>query len=302
MTQKDEIIDLTCGSLSLALAPACGGSIHSFRLRQHGNTIDLMRPSPANAGNDVLNMACFPLVPFSNRIENGTFMYDGRKIVLAKSTPLPDSHPLHGHGWENPWEIFALDDNHATLTYTHPADAFDGWPWSYKAVQEFTLSASALTVTLAVTNLDNKKMPCGLGLHPYFPADPSTRAYAGLAGLWLTNEHCIPVKHVPIPAEWDFNRGINPLGPVIDNCFTGWDGRATITQPGVELTMSHRGPLRSLVIYTPENQNFFCLEPVSNITNAFNMPKDSDSGMIELEPNQECKVTVNFHVKTTKQI
>jgi aldose 1-epimerase len=295
MAQKNELVELSCGPLTLVLAPACGGSIHTFRLRQAGETVELMRPSPDE--HSVLNMACFPLVPFSNRIENGTFEYDGQKVVLAKSPPLPDSHPLHGHGWHNPWEVSTSGDHNATLVYTHTADDPDGWPWAYKAVQEFTLTDSSLTVTLAVTNLDSRKMPCGLGLHPYFPGDRNTKVHAELAGVWLTDEHCIPVQHVAIPAEWDFNNDINPLEPVIDNCFTGWNGKAVIQQRGLQLIMTHSGPLRTLVIYTPENENFFCLEPVSNITNAFNMPADTDNGMIELAPNEECKVTVNFEVK-----
>lgn len=299
MAHKNEIIELSYGSLSLALAPACGGSIHSFRLHQSGKTIELMRP--ASAGGGVLDMACFPLVPFSNRIERGMFVYEDCKILSAPNSTLPDSYPLHGHGWEHPWHVSALSDDHATLTYEHPADAEDGWPWTYKAAQEFKLDASGLTVTLGLTNLDSRRMPCGLGLHPYFPADQATRVHASLEGVWLTDEHCIPVHHTPIPPEWDFNRDINPLEPVIDNCFTRWNGKATISQSGVQLVMSHSGPLRSLVIYTPANENFFCLEPVSNITNAFNMPADSNTGVIELEPNQECKVTVNFEVKTTEK-
>lgn len=299
MAHKNQIIELACGRLTLALAPDCGGSIHSFRLHRDGETIELMRPAPADG--NVLDMACFPLVPFSNRVAQGTFVYEGRKITLAPSPTLPDSYPLHGHGWENPWQVSALSDDQATLAYEHPADAADGWPWAYKAVQEFKLDASGLTVTLGLANLDSRTMPCGLGLHPYFPADQATRVYAGLEGVWLTDRHCIPVNHAAIPPKWDFNREINPLDPVIDNCFTHWNGRATISQPGVQLVISHSGPLRSLVIYTPPNQNFFCLEPVSNITNAFNMPADLDSGMIELAPNQECKVTVNFEVKTTEK-
>lgn len=298
MVHKNDIIELSCGGLSLALAPDCGGSIRHFRLDQAGKTIELMRPAPA--GGSVLDMACFPLVPFSNRIEQGTFHYEGRKIVLASSPPLPDSYPLHGQGWQNAWRVTALNESDATLVYSHPAEGEDGWPWAYEAAQVFNLTDSALTVTLSVTNLDRKKMPCGLGLHPYFPADEATRVHAGLEGVWLTDAHCIPVQQAPIPPEWNFNRGLCPLDLEVDNCFSGWDSRAVIHRPGVELVMSHNGPLRSLVIFRPAGQRFFCLEPVSNVTNAFNMPADTDSGIIELEPGRECKVTVNFEIKTVK--
>jgi aldose 1-epimerase len=52
----------------------------------------------------------------------------------------------------------------------------------------------------------------------------------------------------------------------LDNCFDGWDGRATIAWPArrLRLDLAAPGPFRHLVIYTPPGQPFFCVEPVSH--------------------------------------
>ena len=52
----------------------------------------------------------------------------------------------------------------------------------------------------------------------------------------------------------------------LDNCFDGWDGRATIVWPArrLRLDLEASAPFRHLVIYVPPGQSFFCVEPVSH--------------------------------------
>jgi Aldose 1-epimerase len=44
----------------------------------------LMRPTTGDA---ILDVACFPLVPFSNRIADGNFSWEGQEIVLQPNFP-----------------------------------------------------------------------------------------------------------------------------------------------------------------------------------------------------------------------
>ena len=66
------ILELAHGDLRLALDPALGGALLSFRK----GDVDLLRPTPAGAS-DVLETACFPLVPYANRIADGRFVPTG---------------------------------------------------------------------------------------------------------------------------------------------------------------------------------------------------------------------------------
>ena len=65
------VISLVQGSLRLILDPVHGGIVRRFTLTlDDDGEVDLLRPMPDGSTN-VLDAACFPLIPFSNRIEIG---------------------------------------------------------------------------------------------------------------------------------------------------------------------------------------------------------------------------------------
>ena len=59
----------------------------------------------------------------------------------------------------------------------------------------------------------------------------------------------------------------------LDNLVTGWNHEVLISWPewNANLKIIADATLDFLVIYTPTNADFFCVEPVSNVTDAFNM-------------------------------
>ena len=61
------VVRLASHGYAVALDPARGGRIVSAT---YGG-LDVLRPEPASGAASALDSACFPLVPFSNRIRNG---------------------------------------------------------------------------------------------------------------------------------------------------------------------------------------------------------------------------------------
>ncbi len=105
-------LSLRAGRLAVELAPQAGGSIARFR---HGDA-DLLRPMAADAmasgrGNQA---ACYPLVPFSNRIANGRLVFDGQAFKLEANWP-GVRHPMHGEGWARAWTWRATTGRALTL-------------------------------------------------------------------------------------------------------------------------------------------------------------------------------------------
>ena len=178
---------LTAGDLTLDLAPEIGGSIARFRKGEQ----ELMRPAPP-ATRDATEMACFPLVPFSNRVRGGQFECDGRVVTLSPNLP-GDKSPLHGQGWRNAWGVEMSDPSGATLSFVHEPGE---WPWRYEARQEFALDEAGLTVTLSCRNLSPERMPCGLAMHPYFTCDGQTRIETGVTDVWLIDQDVLPTERV----------------------------------------------------------------------------------------------------------
>jgi aldose 1-epimerase len=120
----------------------------------------------------------------------------------------------------------------------------------------------------------------------------------------------LPTHHRDVPSELDPRSGLAMNDVVIDNVFTGFEGRVAIIWPEwrTRLTMTASDPLRFLVLYVPDAATsseeaatgiapYFCAEPVSNITNAFNLIQNGghiETGMIALAPGDEARATVRF--------
>ncbi|MFO1074535.1 MAG: aldose 1-epimerase, partial [Geminicoccaceae bacterium] len=64
-------VRLSAGDLELVLDPDRGGSIMALRVR----SFDLLRPCWDPEQPDPRRFACFPLVPFSGRIDRGRFVH-----------------------------------------------------------------------------------------------------------------------------------------------------------------------------------------------------------------------------------
>jgi aldose 1-epimerase len=282
-----EVVALRAGRARLEVLPAAGGTITRYCWDVDGEVIDWLRPNagPAGPRPDPLAMACFPLVPFSGRVREGRFTFQGQEVALPLNFP-PARHAIHGQGWQAPWTLASQSETEATIEYHHRADS---WPWDYSARQTFALQDDGLTMEISVTNTSQSAMPAGIGFHPYFVRTPEARITAGVAAMWAYDAEVMPLRLLtPPPAERALGKGVVAEDVAMDNTFTGWNRHAEIVWPEwrASLTMTADPLLRFLVVFTPPGEDFFCVEPVSNCTDAFNMPADGDSGARILAPGE----------------
>ncbi|MDB5481800.1 MAG: aldose 1-epimerase [Caulobacteraceae bacterium] len=282
---------LRAGALELALAPEVGGSIARFDLLKEGAREPIMRPAP-DGGRDVLQAASFPLVPFANRIRGGTFECDGRMITLTPNMP-GDRSPLHGQGWLSVWSVESADERSARLAFRHPGGE---WPWTYDARQSFTLDENGLAVELACRNLSAEPMPCGLGLHPYFPCNRDTRLDAMVEAVWTIDADVLPVARESASGRYGLeDRAI--CGQGLDNGYDGWNGTTRITWPdrGLALELTSADAERFQVFSPPEG-DFFVAEPVQNANAALNAPQEqwASLGLTRLAQGEEARLRARF--------
>ena len=291
-----EPITLRASGAGLTLAPAVGGAVARYWWERDGVTWEWLRPTSPSAIRDghAHRTAAFPLVPFSNRIRAGRFTVDGRAVSLPLNRAR-EPHTIHGHGWQARWRVVDAGPSEARLEYRH---APSHWPWAYRAAQRFALTPAGLTVALALTNESDAPMPAGLGWHPYFPRAAGTRLTAEVRAVWLTDRETMPTDLVPPPAGVDPSRGIDVHTTRLDNCFVGWSRRAVIEWPerGARLVMTAESPLDYLVVFTPRGRRFFCAEPVSHVTDAFNLAAagHSDTGLRILDPGDTLSSTITL--------
>lgn len=258
------MISLSDGDLTLELLPELGAAVATFRYQGR----DVLRPTPLGAS-DPFETAAFALAPFANRIADGRFRVGDREVRIPRNAP-NQAHPLHGHAWRNPWRVESATRDSATLTFEHSADS---WPWHYSVTQTLTLRGDSLEVALSLENRDATPMPAGLGWHPYFHKGPGAELKTHLEGVWLTDEEYLPVRLAHGTRFGQWGRGDEVARPeLVDNCHTGWPGVAEILLPAerLRLALTANRALHWLHIYSPPDQDFFCIEPVSHMPNAIN--------------------------------
>src|SRR5271163_313021 len=176
-------IALEQGDARVVVEPQIGGSIARYMVGGR----EVLRPAPADAAS-ALEMSCFPLVPFANRIACGEFRWQDRTIELRPNFG-DEPHPLDGWGWQSAWRVAEKNNAHAVLILDHEAGE---WPWAYRAELNFSLGAAGLHTALLLTNRGPGPMPASLGFHPYFPKHGRTRFTAAVDGMWLTDETRVP--------------------------------------------------------------------------------------------------------------
>ena len=254
-----------------------GGMVRRLTLG-HDN---LLRPMPDQA-QEPRQASCYPLLPFANRIDQARLAIDGRVAVI---TPAPsEPHGLHGTGWHALWTLGAQSSDHLLLTLQGGGDP--SWPWRWAAQQQFTLSASGLTIELILTNMDRVPAPASIGLHPAFVLGKGTRIETAIDGIW----DCGPDL---IPNGWRSTDWQTIGNRELDNCLTGWSGKAIIhapDRPPITLTAN----TSHLQVYRPKDADFICLEPVTARPNVWTPIENTPAATAILDPQEQLFVTMTL--------
>lgn len=252
MKADEGLVVLQSQEMRLTVDPRRGGAVRELNWRGH----NILRPTAAAAADDPFATACFPMVPYANRVASGCFIFDGRAVRLARNWS-QDPHPLHGQGWRAPWTVTAASKSYAILRFEGGADE---WPWRYCCEQRLQLLQDTLSVELSVRNLSDTRMPVMLGLHPYFPDAQHAQLRVQLPKVWLTDSEALPTREVQTPPGWDFEPARAVSAVALDHGFTAWNGIAFLRWP--QYTVTVRAPdCKFLHIYTPAGRDFFCIEP-----------------------------------------
>ena len=287
-------LTLRAGNLRLDLRPELGGCIAGFHWLEGEGERPILRQSP-EALHQVLEAACFPLVPFCNRIRGGSFTFRGREIRLPLNMAGEPS-PIHGQGWQNPWTVVSDDERSAVLSYRHAAA---DWPWAYEATQNFALDELGLSVRLTCRNSSDDPMPCGLGQHPYFPCGAQTRIDTGVAVAWTIDAQTLPVDKVPAQGRYDLKDRL-VCGQNLDNGFGGWGGKAALSDPEWPYEVSVSSPeAKFFQLYSPTSGGICVAEPVTHANAALNAPEADwpELGMRVLAPGEEMSLDMRIDVR-----
>ena len=231
------------------------------------------------------------LIPWPNRIRDGTYEFAGAQQQLALTEP-GGHNAIHGLvRWAN-WTVATRDADRVTMTYVlHPRP---GYPHTLELALEYRLDAGGLTVQTTAVNAGPSACPFGAGAHPYLTAaaatiDTAVLRVPGQVRL-IADRRGIPTGREPVEGTiYDF-REPRPLGALeLDTAFADLardtDGTARVQFDQTTLWLGEQ--YTHVMLFTGDRlpsveRRALAVEPMSCAPNAF----QSGDGLLSLEPGE----------------
>ncbi len=242
------------------------------------------------------------LIPWPNRLRDGSYEFDGERFQLALTEP-ERRNAIHGLvRWAN-WRARVHEPARVVVDVSlHPQP---GYPFQLDVSVEYSLGEEGLVVVTTATNTGERPCPFGAGQHPYLSAggaqlDDCTLELPVETVITTDAERSLPVGREPVAGgALDF-REARAIGSIaIDSPFEDLrrdhDGlaRTRLAAPDgrtVELWVDRSYPL--LEVYSgdtlaPERRRRgLGLEPMTCPPDAFR----SGERLIRLEPGESARL------------
>ncbi|HEY1026911.1 MAG TPA: aldose 1-epimerase [Pseudomonas sp.] len=250
----------------LTIAPQLGASLVNWIRLSDGWPLLRHSDEQALASANPRRLACYPLLPWSNRVGGGGFDTPAGWQQLSANTE-HEPLPIHGSAWQQPWQVVDATSDSALLQLDSQR------PFPYRARLHVQLNDGCLHLKLQATHMGEHPTWYGLGLHPYLTRTANTRLQAPARGVWLCGEDKLSSQWIELPEHWNFDQATQLPEQLVDNAFTDWPGRARIIQQdaGYQLVCQAEGT-DVFLLFCPQGQNFFCFEPVTHPVNAHHLP------------------------------
>jgi aldose 1-epimerase len=261
------------GALTALIATNTGNQVQS--LKANGREILWM---PAETG----KLGGIPLLaPWANRIDGDAYFANGKRYLIndAAAHIRRDANGLPIHGlllFCDGWRVLSQTATSVTsrLEFWRQPGWMAQFPFAHAMEITHRIHDGALEVETAIENHSGEPMPLCIGFHPYFQLSDAPRDEWNLtipAGVSvILDERLIPTGEMRVN---------NPLqqhcldGVSLDAVFAGLTaGEAFVAEGRRQRILVKFGPKYPVaIVYAPAGQPFFCFEPMTTLTNAFNL-------------------------------
>jgi len=291
-----DFIEIKNDNFELTVAPKRGAKVMRFYSKRED--FNILKPA---IGSESINTGMFSLIPYSNRIRGGSFVYWGiKRNVPRNRKDILD--PIHGDGWSAEWKVMKTGQDYVEMSFDH--DKAEGFPFSYSAEKKYTLRDDTLAINISIKNTGDLPMPCGMGIHPHFNKDGKISLKFRNRTTWADENSTLKQTPRKTDAIYNYENGKILDNSNIDLCFGGFDGHAEIEwiDKGLILNMDAHEDFNHVVLFSPKDSDFFCLEPATNATDAFNLASHgiTGSGIQTIEPNEKLEGKIELRLNHKK--
>lgn len=226
------------------------------------------------------------LFPFPNRLENGTYRYEGREYNF----PVDDKfqgNAIHGFVRNESFKVLESEANDAggsvKVAYYYSGER-NYYPFAFGLMVTYIYTAERLDVKFDIENRGNGHMPIGFGWHPYLtinkrPLDTLKMKLPFVSQVEL-NEENLPTGNVGDFMDYEEPNDVGDRE--FDDCYKLiMQDNSILYSPEdqIGLAMEASKECLFLQVYTPPERKSIAVEPMNCNINAFN----NQEGLMDLE-------------------
>ncbi len=265
------MIRIQDGDLSAQIDPSYGNNVRSLRL---GDAEFIWTAERGRLDGIPL------LAPWANRIDGLEYFANRRKYRLnpALENLRFDLNQLPIHGlvlFTDRWKVIAQDQQSVTsrLEFWKSPDWMAQFPFAHAIEMTHRFENGALNIETAIENLSEDPLPVAIGFHPFFklgtlPRD-EWRVHIAARRHVLLSEKLIPTG---VTEPLGFANPFPLRGRALDAVFDELTGDAFVIEGPRQRLEVRFGPKYPVaIVYAPAGHPFVGIEPMSALTNAFNL-------------------------------
>ena len=270
-------------TLQARVVPAAGMNVYSLSI----NGVELLKGPSSLTDLPGVPYGIPVLYPTPNRVRDAKFTFDGRTYAFE---PNERTHFIHGLVHSAEWsfdEPTAGPDGASVrgrLLFEPGSDRYEKFPFKSELALTVTLTADGLRIQYEVTNRDARPLPFGFALHPWFNY-LSERANTKV---WVPATHRMAIETsdayrlLPTgqledldghPADLREPRSLE--GVILDDVYFGMRPEKPAgyedATAGIRVTLSSSPDFTHMVVYTPKDAKWFCMENQTCATDAHNL-------------------------------
>jgi aldose 1-epimerase len=270
--------------IEVSICPSIGNI--AYDMRANGQPILVPPPASLPDWQRKPSQAGIPfLAPWANRLDADAYWANDKRYLLNPEAVeiRRDSNGLPMHGlllFASAWQVTRLnaDEQAAEVTsrlefWKHP-EWMAQFPFAHTIEMTHRLAGGVLEVRTAIQNHCAEFMPLVIGFHPWYQI-PETPRDQWKVRLPVREHYALSPKLIPTgeTKPVDFRDLTALAGRQFDDVFGGVDpnGEFSLEAQGRKVSVQFGPKFPVAIVYAPGTRDVVCFEPMTGLTNGFNL-------------------------------
>ena len=278
-----DLLPLSCGGWSAAVAPALGGNM--IRLDLDGDPVLHPLEDPAALERDPFLFGSPILLP-ANRTRGASFLFEGERFFLPLNEPEHRAH-LHGLVHRQVFSVLEHRPDEAALRFENRGEVY---PFPFRLTVRYRLCEEGASGFYRIENTGRRRMPLTFGLHTAF-VEPDRFSVPVSAAMERDADFLPTGRYLPLTGdELSYPTGAVSRGRYISGYYRAFGRTARI---GKALCYTVSEAFDHWVLYNAGGAaGLLCIEPQCGAVDGLNLP----GGCRVLDPGEALELSWKIHL------